>query len=337
MERQKLRWGVISTAKIGRRAVLPAIQRSGTNELVAVGSRNLAASRAFADELGIPRAYGSYAELLADPQVEAVYIPLPNNLHREWAIRAAEAGKHILCEKPLALDAAECLEMAEAARRHGVLLLEAFMYRFHPQTDRVLELLRAGAIGAPQLIRAAFTFRVSNPDDIRLQPELGGGALMDVGCYCVNLSRTLFEAEPVEAQAFARWSERGVDAQLVGSLRFADGRLAQLDCALTLDRREFYEVVGPQGRIEVSAAFLPGLDATAIRVQRGRDERTETVAGADEYQRMVEHFAACVRGSATLRYPPEEAAANMRAITALLRSARNAGRPEPVQAGLGTT
>ncbi|NTU83065.1 MAG: Gfo/Idh/MocA family oxidoreductase [Chloroflexales bacterium] len=330
MDEQKLRWGVISTANIGRRAVLPAIQRSATNTLIAVGSRDLAAGQAFAADLGIPRVYGSYTELLADPQVEAVYIPLPNSLHREWAIRAAEAGKHILCEKPLALSAAECLEMAEAARQHGVLLMEAFMYRFHPQTARALELLRAGAIGSPQLIRAAFSFRLINPANIRLQPDLGGGALMDVGCYCVNVSRTLFAAEPIEAQAFAIWSERGVDAQLAGSLRFADGRLAQIDCALTLGRRESYEVVGPEGSLAVPVAFVPGQDATTLYVRDGQGERQETVAGVDQYQLMVEHFAACVRGQATLRYPPEEAAANMRVIEALLRSARNDGRPEPI-------
>jgi predicted dehydrogenase len=325
-----VRWGVLSTANIGRRAVLPAIQASTSGKLVAVGSRDAARAQAFAAELAIPRAYGSYAELLADAEVEAVYIPLPNSLHHEWAIRAAEAGKHILCEKPLALDAAQCLEMAEAARHNGVLLMEAFMYRFHPQTERVMELLRAGVIGAPRALRAAFTFRVTNPANIRLQPELGGGALMDVGCYCVNVSRTLFGAEPVEAQAFAEWGERGVDTQLAGSLRFADGSLAQFDCALTLERREWYEVAGPDGSIEVPVAFLPGHADTSIRLRRGRDEQTETVPGADEYRLMVEHFAACVRGAAAPRYAPEEAAANIRVIAALLRSARNGGRPEPI-------
>lgn len=333
METPKLRWGVISTANIGRRAVLPALQRSATSELLAVGSRDRAASHAFAAELGIPRAYGTYEEVLADPEVDAVYIPLPNSLHYEWAIRAAEAGKHILCEKPLALSATECLAMAEAGRHHGVLLMEAFMYRFHPQTVRAIELLRAGTIGEPQLIRASFSFRVSNPANIRLRPELGGGALMDVGCYCVNVSRTLFGAEPVEAQALATWGESGVDARLLGSLRFADGRMAQIDCALDLDRREAYEVVGPQGSIVVPVAFVPGQDATTVRVRRGRDEQVEAVAGADQYQLMVEHFAACVRGEAALRYPPDEAAANMRVIEALLRSARDGGRPQPVGEG----
>jgi xylose dehydrogenase (NAD/NADP) len=331
MAEQKVRWGVLSTANIGRRAVLPAIQRSGSGELVAVASRDAFKARAFADELAIPRAYGSYDELLAAPDIEAVYIPLPNSMHREWAIKAAVADKHILCEKPLALDAAECAEMEAAARQHGVLLLEAFMYRFHPQTERVLELIRQGAVGTPRLIHAAFTFRISNPANIRLQPELGGGALMDVGCYCVNVSRTLFEAEPAEVQAYATWGTSGVDECMVASLRFADGRFAQFDCALTLSRRESYQVVGTDGQIDVPVAFLPGQSDTVIHLRNAQGETSAIIRGIDEYQLMVEHFGECVRGRASPRYPVSEAAANMRAIEALYRSARNGGRPEPVE------
>jgi D-xylose 1-dehydrogenase (NADP+, D-xylono-1,5-lactone-forming) len=330
MAEQKVRWGVLSTSNIGRRAVLPAIQRSSNGELVAVASRDAQKARAFAGELGIPRAYAGYDQLLADREIDAVYIPLPNSMHHEWTIKAAQAGKHILCEKPLALNAAECAAMEAAAQAHGVLLMEAFMYRFHPQTARVTELLRQGAIGEPRLIHAAFTFRLTNPANIRLQANLGGGALMDVGCYCVNISRTLFGAEPVEVQAFADWGTSGVDEQLLGSLRFAGGGYAQFDSALTLARREYYQVAGTEGVIEVPVAFLPGQGDTTIRIHNGAGERTETIAGADEYQLMAEHFAACVRGQATLRYPPAEAAANMHVIEALYRSARNGGRPEPV-------
>jgi predicted dehydrogenase len=285
----------------------------------------------FASELAISNAYGSYGELLADPEIEAVYVPLPNSLHCEWTIRAAQAGKHILCEKPLALNAAECAEMEAAARQHGVLLMEAFMYRFHPQTKRVLELLRQGAVGAPRLIQAAFTFRISNPANIRLQPELGGGALMDVGCYCVNVSRTLFESEPIEVQAYATLGASGVDEQMVASLRFSDGRLAQFDCALTLSRRESYQVVGTDGQIDVPVAFLPGQSDTTIHVRNTQGEAAEIIRGVDEYQLMVEHFGECVRGQAPPRYPVSDAIANMRAIEALYRSARNRGCPEPVE------
>jgi D-xylose 1-dehydrogenase (NADP+, D-xylono-1,5-lactone-forming) len=330
MTEQKVRWGVLSTSNIGRRAVLPAIQRSSNGELVAVASRAADKAHAFADELDIPRAYASYEQLLADPDIEAVYIPLPNSMHREWTIKAAEAGKHILCEKPLALNAAECAEMDAAARANGVLLLEAFMYRFHPQTERVIELIRQGAIGEPRFIHAAFTFRLTNPANIRLQAELGGGSLMDVGCYCVNVSRTLFAAEPIEVQAFASWSAGGVDEQMIGSLRFAGGDYAQFDSALTLARRETYQVVGTEGVIEAPVAFLPGHSDTIIRIRDAAGARDETIAGVDEYQLMAEHFAVCVRGQAALRYSASEAAANMRAIAALYRSARNGGRPELV-------
>lgn len=327
----KLRWGVISTANIGRVAVIPAIQRSGNGELLAVASRSEAKARDFAASLGVPRAYGSYEALLAADDIDAVYIPLPNSLHREWTIKAAEAGKHVLCEKPLALNASECAAMDTAARRNGVKLMEAFMYRFHPQTERVLELIQRGVIGAPRLIYAAFTFRLTNPANIRLNPELGGGALMDVGCYCVNVSRTLAGAEPVEVQAFANWGETGVDEQMAGVLRFADGLLAQFDCALTLERREFYQVAGPEGHIEVPAAFLPGTGDTTIYEHHGRRGATAyAISGVDEYQVMVEHFAGCVLHGKPVRYPPTEAMANMRVIEALYRSARNGGRPEGV-------
>jgi xylose dehydrogenase (NAD/NADP) len=332
MVERKLRWGVLSTANIGRAAVIPAIQRSGNGKVIAVASRNEEKARLFADDLGIPRALGSYKALLAAEDIEAVYIPLPNSLHREWTIKAAEAGKHILCEKPLALNAAECDEMEMAARRHGVLLMEAFMYRFHPQTEKVLQLIRQGAIGTVRLIHAAFTFRLAHrATNIRLQPDLGGGALMDVGCYCVNVSRTMAGKEPVEVQAYAHWAETGVDEQLVGTLRFADGLLAQFDCALNLERREMYQVVGTDGHLDVPQAFLPGsADTTIIQRHGRRTETIHTILGVDEYQLMVEHFADCILHQSPVRYPPSEAAANMQAIEALYRSTRNGGQPERV-------
>ena len=179
MVSHKLRWGVLSTANIGRAAVIPAIQHSENGEVVAVASRDEQKGRDFAARTGIGRSYGSYEALLAASDIDAVYISLPNSLHREWSIKSAEAGKHILCEKPLALNAAECEQMESAARRHHVVLMEAFMYRFHPRTERVIALLREGALGEVRLIHSAFTFRVSNPANIRLQAELGGGSLMD--------------------------------------------------------------------------------------------------------------------------------------------------------------
>ncbi|MCG6958224.1 MAG: Gfo/Idh/MocA family oxidoreductase, partial [Gemmatimonadetes bacterium] len=210
MTDRKLRWGVMSTANIGRAAVNPAIQASTNGVLTVIASRDEARARAFAERASIPRWHGSYEALVDDPEVDALYIALPNSLHREWTIRAAEAGKHVLCEKPLALDAGECREMQAAADAHGVKLMEAFMYRFHPRTGKVLEMVRSGALGDLRTLRSAFTFRLTRPGNIRMDPDLGGGALMDVGCYCVNVSRTVVGGEPVAAQARAHWAASGV-------------------------------------------------------------------------------------------------------------------------------
>ena len=328
MPRSKVRWGVLSTANIGRVAVNPALQASSNGELLAVASRDAGRAREFASKWGIPRHHHGYEALLDDPDIDAVYVPLPNSLHRRWTIRAAEKGKHVLCEKPLALTAAECREMHAAAEANGVKLMEAFMYRFHPRSEKVLELVRGGAVGALRMIRSAFTFRLTRPDNIRLQPDLGGGALMDVGCYCVNLSRTVAGSEPIAVQAWASWGSSGVDGQMAGSLLFDGGVLAQFDCALTLERREAYEVAGTDACLSVAAAFLPGTGDVAITLHRGREaEVRHEIPGVDEYRLMVEHFADCALRDRPVRYPATEAAANMAVIEALYRSARSDGRP----------
>jgi predicted dehydrogenase len=326
-----VRWGILSTANIGRGAVIPAIHHSAGGEVVAVASRDAGRAREFAAANGIPRAHGAYEALLEDDGVDAVYIPLPNSMHLEWTVRLAEAGKHVLCEKPLGLTAAECDAMAAAAGHAGVVCMEAFMYRFHPRIDRVLELIAKGAIGEMRSIYSAFTFKLTKPDNIRWMPELGGGSLMDVGCYCVNVSRTMARAEPVEVQAVATWTDRDVDAQLAGLLRFEHGVTAQFDCALTMERREVFHVAGTDGHLEIAGAFLPGTGDVTIEEYHGRGESvSHPVAGADEYQLMVEHFAACVASGIPVRYPLAEAAANMRVIEALYRSARAGGEPHPI-------
>jgi predicted dehydrogenase len=323
---RKLRWGVISTSNIGRRAVNPAIQASSNGELLAVASREEARAREFAQEGSIPTSYGSYEALLDDERIDAVYNPLPNSLHKEWTIKAAEKGKHILCEKPLALDAVECLEMKAAATANGVKLLEAFMYRFHPRTEKVLEMVQGGAIGDLRQIRSSFTFLLKNPDNIRWAAELGGGALMDVGCYCVNVSRTMAGREPVEVRAMANFRSPGVDEQMAGTLRFEDGLLAHFDCALTMERTEVYHLLGSNGHIRVQDAFLPGTDDVVIEQFDIEDNLNRvTVRGADEYKLMVEHFADCVLKDRPLKYTAEEAALNMRVIEALHESARKDG------------
>lgn len=325
-----VKWGVLSTANIGRARVNPAIQASRNGELVGVASRDKERAREFANHHNIETAYGSYQELLEDERIEAVYIPLPNSLHHEWTIRAAGAGKHILCEKPLALNARQCLEMQQAAQTHGVKLMEAFMYRFHPRTRRVIEMVRQGAIGEARILRSSFTFCVTKPDNIRLNQALGGGALMDVGCYCVNISRTLAGSEPLQVQAFSRVGSSGVDLELVGTLRFPSGLIAQFDCALTVERREEYEIAGPEASLRVPQAFLPGTSETQILETRGRQgDKQHEFPGVDEYQLMVEHFGDCILENREPLCSAVEAARNLRVIEALFASAARGGMPIP--------
>ncbi len=319
---KKLRWGVLSTAKIGVKSVIPALQASSNGEVVAVSSRTQDKAQEVAKDLAIPQAYGSYEEMLAS-DIDAVYNPLPNSLHKEWTTKALSAGKHVLCEKPLGVDAQECDEMAAVAEENGAMLMEAFMYRFHPRFAKLTELLERGTIGELRLIRSTFSFKLSREDDIRWQEGLGGGALYDVGCYCVNISRTLAGEEPTSVQAYAHWSGTGVDEVLVGALRFPNGVLAQIDCGLALERREFVEVIGSAGSLELTDAFTSKhKEALIVEKRAGQEDKTHRTPAEDPYKKMAEHFAACVLESKPLRYPVSEAAANMRTIGALYRAAR---------------
>lgn len=318
-----LNWGILSTARIGTKSVIPAIQLSSNGSVIAICSRNLDAARQVAAQFGIPRAYSNYQALLDDPDVQAIYNPLPNNLHRDWTIRAAEKGKHILCEKPLALNAAECDEMIDACRQHGVLLMEAFMYRFHPQMARVKALIAGGAIGQITLIRAAFTFLLSDIQNIRLQKELGGGSLMDVGCYAVNVARFVTGAEPVEVQAMANFgSASQVDETFAGLLRFPGGEIALINSSFRSVFCQSVEIVGSAGKIEIGRPFNPRTEPAPLLVTRGDETETILVPGANHYQIMVEHFADCIQSGQPLRYPPEDGRNNMRVIDALYQAAK---------------
>jgi D-xylose 1-dehydrogenase (NADP+, D-xylono-1,5-lactone-forming) len=331
MADRRLRWGILGAARIARKALIPAIRASSNGVLAAVASRDAERARSLARESGAVRWHGSYGALLDDPEVDAVYVPLPNALHRPWAMSAAVAGKHVLCEKPMALDAAECREMEAVAAAHGVKLMEAFMYRFHPRIEGLRELVRSGRIGEVRTVRSAFTFHLTRPGDVRLDAALGGGALMDVGCYCVNVSRLVMGAEPVEAQSRATWTPGGVDAELTGLLRFASGALAHFDCALTLERRELCEVAGTDGWLALPSTFVPGNAEATIHEHRGDEQRVHAFPGVDPYRIMVERFAESVLEDAPVPCPAEDAAHNMRAIEALYRSARAGGAPQAVE------
>ena len=330
MADQKLRWGILSTAKIGVKAVIPAIQQSNNGVVAAIASRDPMRAQETAKALGIARAFGSYDAMLESSDIDAVYIPLPNNLHREWTIRAAERGKHILCEKPFALNAAQVDEMIAAAKQHRVLLMEAFMYRFHPQFAKLKSLIAAGAIGQVQTIRSAFCFLRNRPDDIRIKKETGGGALMDVGCYCVNMARLVTDAEPLQVQAGVVMHEnKEVDDTFAAVMRFPGDVIAVFDCSFRTDYREWLQVQGTEGRLDVSRPIKPMNQPAEIILRRGEkadatfESTTYTAPAANHYQLMVEHFADAVLNGAPLRYPPELDRGNMRAIDALYESARN--------------
>lgn len=321
----RLRWGVLSTANIGLTAVIPALQAAHSGEVVAIASRDQGRAEKAASNLSIPAAYGSYGDLLAAGNVDAVYIPLPNSLHKPWTLAALRAGKHVLCEKPLGLDAQEATEMAELADERGLKLMEAFMYRFHPRIVAVQELLRQGVIGELRLIRSSFTFNLKRvrPGDIRWNPALGGGALYDVGCYCVNASRLLTDEEPDEVYAQARWTARGVDEQLVATLAFPGGVIAQFDCGLAADSREGLELVGTSGILDIPHAFTTVQnDAIIIERHQGQENIIHRIPGTNQYQLMTEHFAAAILYDTPLRYPVADAVANMQVIDQLYESAK---------------
>jgi predicted dehydrogenase len=332
-----MRWGIISTGYIAG-VFAEGVRPSQTEQLVAVASRDAGRAEAFAREFGVPRAYGSYAELLADPQVEAVYIATPNSLHAQDAIAAARAGKHVLCEKPIGASRSEATEMFAAARDAGVWLMEAFMYRFHPRTLKVGELVAAGTVGDQRLIRASFGFAATNPADVRLNAQLAGGALMDVGCYCVNFARRAAGRAPTRVSAAARWAASGVDETLAGTLEYAGGAIAQIACSLATSFNQSAQIIGTDGAIEVEQAFnlRPTLRGR-MRVQRGKDsDNVEELAfePVNQYRLEAEGFARLVAaghgGHGLPEMPLAETLDNMATIDALLRSART-GQPVEVE------
>jgi predicted dehydrogenase len=312
-----LRLGILSTARINR-LVIPGARAADGVELVAVASRDRGRAEEYARTWEIPRALGSYEALLEDPEVDAVYVSLPNGLHVEWSIRALEAGKHVLCEKPLDRRPAEVERAFDAAERSGRILMEAFMYRHHPQTRRLVELVEGGAIGTLQLIRSAFSFTITNPDaNVRTQPTLDGGSLMDVGCYCVSGSRLLAgEPERVYGEQVV---DHGVDVRFHGTLRFADGVVAQFDCGFVLPVRDELEAIGTEGSLFLDDPWHAYEPTIELR-RRDGVERIEAER-ADSYRLELENLAAAARGESEQLLGRADAVAQARVIDALYRSA----------------
>jgi xylose dehydrogenase (NAD/NADP) len=315
---EPVRWGFLSTAKIND-LVLSGARKSERLEVAAVASRDLGRAEAYARERGIPRAHGSYEALLADPEIEAVYISLPNSLHVEWSIRALEAGKHVLCEKPLDRRPERVAEAFDAADRAGRFLMEGFMYRHHPQMARLRELVEDGAIGELRAISSSFTFSLTRLDDVRLRPELDGGALMDVGCYCVSGAR-LLAGEPVAAAGEQVLAPSGVDVRFAGLLRFPAHVVAHFDCGIDVPARWHLEAAGSEGAVRVPDPFIVSSWGLELHRVGSEPERIE-VEKRNKYQLELENLSAAIRGEAEPLLGREDALGQARAIDALYRAA----------------
>ena len=329
---EPLRWGVLGCAKIAVEKVIPAIQGSKRGVVTAIASRAIDLAQATARKLDIERAYGSYQELLADPDVRAVYIPLPNHLHAEWTLAAAEAGKHVLCEKPLGMSSEEARSMVEGCQRDGVKLMEAFMYRLHPLWKRAYRLVAQGDIGELLAIQSFFSYRNVDPTNIRNLPEYGGGALMDIGCYPVNVARMFFQSEPQTVKAAIRTDPNfGTDVVTSALLDFG-GRHAVFTCSTQLEDNQRVELVGTQGRfvIEIPYNVPPDIPTRLMRYAGGNppvdpDVEVIEIDPADPYQVQADAFAEAIRQEAPVPFEPTDAVANLQVLERIVADAGSGG------------
>ena len=316
-----LNWGLLSTARINNALITP-LRASKRNHLLAVGSRSQESADAYALERKIPCAHGSYEALLADPEIDVIYISLPNHLHAEWTIKAVEAGKHVLCEKPLALNVDQVDAVKAAAQKHGRVVAEAFMYRHHPQTLKVQEIVRSGSLGTVKLIRGSFSFVLSRKEDIRLlDPTMGGGSIWDIGCYPISYARTVLGENPLEVFGWQATGETGVDETFIGQMRFANDVHAQFDSSFAIPFHSFMEIVGSEATLSIPKPYKPEVDE---KIFISRDDKTETikVKGQELYIGEVEDMADAILLGKAPRISLDDSRANVAAIFALLESAR---------------
>jgi predicted dehydrogenase len=328
---EPVRFGVISTAKIGLEWVIPAMLEGEHVKIEAIASRDLAKAKAAAERFGIPKAYGSYEELLADPEIEAVYNPLPNHLHVPISIEAAKANKHVLCEKPIALDATEAASLIAARDARGVIMAEAFMVRHHPQWQKARDLVRSGRIGDLRVVQASFSYMNVDPDNVRNKADIGGGGVYDIGCYPIVTSRYIFGVEPVRAIGLIeRDPHFHTDRLSSAILHFPEGQ-AQFVCSTQLAPQQRVQIIGASGRIVLDTPFTPRpgepsrvlLDDGSSRGSAWTEEFT--FEGINQYTLQGDHFAKVVRGEATLEFPLEDAVSNMAVIDAIYRSGETGG------------
>ena len=330
----KLRLGILSTGNIARQFAA-GVRQSENCLLQAVGSRSAESAQAFAQGQQVATAWGSYEQLLADPNVDAVYIALPNSLHHQWTLKALRAGKHVLCEKPFATNLAEAQEMFAVAKSTGRVLVEAFMYRSHPQTLKILETVRGGAIGIPRLIRVSFNYKTSRiNDNIRFDPDLAGGARMDIGCYCIDFAQLIAGCEPQACTAYGRLHESGVDELAAGVLQFPNGILASFTCGMTAPANNAAQICGTEGYIEIPIPWKPPVNNAGFTIAYGVPPKMDQLkdnarpvgpqfvkveASRDLYAYEADDFAATVLQHKPPRMTREATLANMRILEDLLR------------------
>jgi predicted dehydrogenase len=332
---RKVRWGVLGVAKIAVEKVIPAMQQGAASQIAAIASRDLGKARSAADKLGIERAFGSYEELLSDGEIEAIYNPLPNELHVPWTLRALAAGKHVLCEKPIGLDAEEARSLIEARNRSGKLVAEAFMVRYHPQWRRAKELAGTGAVGEPRAIQTFFSYRLLDPQNVRNRPP-GGGALYDIGCYAILSARYIFGAEPTRVIAtIDRDPNFRTDRSVGAMLEFPGGRHSTFTLGTQKSAHQRVTIVGEAGRIEIMIPFnAPPDRPTEIAIDTGADlfgggRRVEQFPICDQYTLQGDAFSRAIMDGTPLEFPIEDAIANMRVIDALFRSAKSGAWERP--------
>jgi predicted dehydrogenase len=320
MSEKILNWGLLSTARINH-SVIPPLRESKRNQLLAVASRSGELAQKFSKKWKIQRTHASYEDLLADPDIDVIYNPLPNHLHAEWTVKAVEAGKHVLCEKPLALNVEEVDAIAGAAKTHGRVVAEAFMYRHHPQTLKVQEMIDNGSIGTLKLLRGSFSFYLDREGDIRLDPAKGGGSIWDIGCYPISFMRTVVGAEPVEVFGWQVTGPTGIDATFVGQLHFAGDVYGQFDSSFVIPFHTHIEIVGSEATLVVPNPFKPGLNEKIYLMRNGKS-KTIKVKGETLYLGEVEDMTDAINLGKAPRISLEDSRANVAVIQALLESAR---------------
>lgn len=323
-----LNWGLMGTARINA-SLFPAFGLSQRCRLLAVASRTEERARAYAAEWKIGRAWGSYQALLRDPEIDVIYVPLPNGLHAKWAIEAADAGKHVLCEKPLAMSVQEVDEISAAARRNGVIVAEAFMYRHHPQTLKVEELVRSGAIGKVRYLQGAFTFNLRQESDVRLDPALGGGSIWDVGCYPISYMRTILGAEPLDVAGWQTTGSTGIDMGFSGQMRFPGDVYGQFVCGFDAEERQLMEIAGEDGTLHVPDPFTPEGKRSIVLNRPGAPPQQVEIPETELYLGEIEDMADAVLLGKEPRVTLTDSRNNVAAIRALLESSR-LGRPVAV-------